>query len=335
VTHAIHGRCRSGSRWFWIAALMEYGDDAHKCDDPVCIYGGPHEYGWEDTEELALKAMTEAAARLGEEFPPGSWKGARDASAALKRINAAKRRARPPKRGISEAAPVEYLYEPWSWTDYDNYPYETQKGINEIPIAKKTAKRIYYDRTSRWDREDGVVTLGYIDRQDFETDTRCRDVCRRDIPAGLVCGPHGRDFPHCIHFGERDYRDPRHFDPRGCGEICPVDTQGMECAEHGYAWDHCPHRNTPGQCDRGFPAGAADLGGPWYRRGGTVFATREAAGDYLHRWEREQEHKRKEAGPELRRLRMAMADAHPDRGGTNEGFIAAREAYKQAMRRAS
>ena len=32
---------------------------------------------------------------------------------------------------------------------------------------------------------------------------------------------------------------------------------------------------------------------------------------------------------------MAMADAHPDRGGTNEEFIAARERYKQALKEAS
>jgi hypothetical protein len=73
----------------------------------------------------------------------------------------------------------------------------------------------------------------------------------------------------------------------------------------------------------------------WYHRGGTVYATREAAEEYLYAWEREQERKREEAGPELRRLRMAMAEAHPDRGGTNEGFIAARKAYEQALRQAS
>lgn len=44
MSYVIHGRCRSGSRWFWIAADVDY-DQAHKCDDPVCIYGGPHEYG--------------------------------------------------------------------------------------------------------------------------------------------------------------------------------------------------------------------------------------------------------------------------------------------------
>ena len=96
-----------------------------------------------------------------------------------------------------------------------------------------------------------------------------------------------------------------------------------------------PAGNTSGDCDRGLPAGAGHL--PWSHRdykGGTLYATGEAAEDYLFRWEREQERKREEAGPELRRLRMAMADAHPDRGGTNEGFIA-RKAYEQALRRAS
>jgi hypothetical protein len=29
-----------------------------------------------------------------------------------------------------------------------------------------------------------------------------------------------------------------------------------------------------------------------------------------------------------------MADAHPDRGGTSQGFIAARERYERALREA-
>jgi hypothetical protein len=31
----------------------------------------------------------------------------------------------------------------------------------------------------------------------------------------------------------------------------------------------------------------------------------------------------------------SLADAHPDRGGTNEEFMAASERYKQALRQAS
>lgn len=36
--------------------------------------------------------------------------------------------------------------------------------------------------------------------------------------------------------------------------------------------------------------------------------------------------------PSLSELRKAMADAHPDRGGTNEAFIAARQRYEAAKR---
>lgn len=36
------------------------------------------------------------------------------------------------------------------------------------------------------------------------------------------------------------------------------------------------------------------------------------------------------ARPSLAELRQAMADAHPDRGGTNEAFIAARQRYERA-----
>ncbi|WP_155054569.1 hypothetical protein [Streptomyces blattellae] len=37
--------------------------------------------------------------------------------------------------------------------------------------------------------------------------------------------------------------------------------------------------------------------------------------------------------PSLPKLRKAMADAHPDRGGTNEAFIAARRRYEHARKR--
>jgi hypothetical protein len=331
--HVWFGRCRSGKRWFWIAEGQSYRNDGRHCDDPVCQDGMTgHEYGWESTEQAALDAMHAAISRLAGK-PIGDKLIGRPthAASALKRINAARRRARPPKPGATEAAAVEYLYEPWSWSD--DYG-ETHKGINVIPIVKKTAKRVYYDNSSSWDRYEGTITLRYFSREEFETDTRCRDTCSRDIPADIVCAPHGRDFPHCVHFGEQDYRDPRHFSPRGCGETCPVDTPGFRCAAHPRAtWEHCPHGNASGHCHHGSPAGVADLGGPWYRRGGTVYASREAAEEYLYYWEREQERKR--ADPEVKRLRMAMADAHPDRGGTNDGFIAARKAYEQALRRAS
>jgi len=41
------------------------------------------------------------------------------------------------------------------------------------------------------------------------------------------------------------------------------------------------------------------------------------------------------AEPELKKLRREMAARHPDCGGTNEEFMAARERYERALRRAS
>jgi hypothetical protein len=94
-SYTAFGRCKSGKRWFWIAAEM-WAD--HKCDDPVCVYGGPHECGWEDTEELAIKAMSEAIVRLGGQ-PCSGHGNVGTAADALKRLNAAKRAARPPSKG--------------------------------------------------------------------------------------------------------------------------------------------------------------------------------------------------------------------------------------------
>jgi len=53
-----------------------------------------------------------------------------------------------------------------------------------------------------------------------------------------------------------------------------------------------------------------------------LFASKAAAEDYVF--------PPADAGPDLRELRMAMADAHPDRGGTREQFAAARERYLRA-----
>jgi len=38
---------------------------------------------------------------------------------------------------------------------------------------------------------------------------------------------------------------------------------------------------------------------------------------------------------DIKQLRRQMADAHPDRGGTNEGFMAARKRYERAIHRTS
>src|SRR5260370_35373960 len=69
----------------------------------------------------------------------------------------------------------------------------------------------------------------------------------------------------------------------------------------------------------------------WYRAGREhLYATCERAQAIIDA------HPRKPRGRrDLRELRRAMADAHPDRGGTNEEFIAARERYERALRQAS
>ena len=56
----------------------------------------------------------------------------------LKRINAAKRKARPPKPGAHDV-PVEYLYVPCARIRYRGYSTGTRRRVQEVPIVKKTA----------------------------------------------------------------------------------------------------------------------------------------------------------------------------------------------------
>jgi hypothetical protein len=322
-----YGRCRSGSRWFWAADCYDWRAGA---SEQIT------EHGWADTEDAALRDARETIQRRAGNRPGIAYVRQGVASDVLKQVNAARRKARPPS-DATDARVVEYLYEPWSWTDYDSIPYETSKGISEIPIVKKTAKRICYDNTSRWDQEDGVVTLGFIDRQEFEGDTRCRDICPVDAQV-TRCSSHRLSYPHCVHVhaftGRRKAGYEAHREH--CARQCPLDVTRAECVKHGYTFEHCPHGHSPETCFHGSPAGAARLpSSSEHLGGGTVFATREAAEADLYAHQREQERKRAEAEPELKRLRMEMADAHPDRGGTNEGFMAARQRYKEALRRAS
>ena len=196
---------------------------------------------------------------------------------ALKRISAARRKARPQKPGANNAASVEYLYVPCARIRYHGYPAETRRWVQEVPIVKKTAKWIYY-ASDTWDRSEAVVSPGRISRQEFEADTRCHDNCRRDIAAGRVCAPHGRG---------------RHGYPVG---VIPI----------------------PG--DRPGPAGRL------------FFAAREAAEADLYCGERERAEQAAQEAPLIKELRRAMADAHPDRGGTAEQFIQARRRYQTALR---
>ena len=189
-----------------------------------------------------------------------------------KRAGAAGRKARPQKPCAGDAAPVEYLYVPCVRLRHHGHPAEAHRWVQEVPIVKKTAKLIYYTSDS-WDRREAVVSPGCISREQFETDTRCRD--------------------------DRE---------------------------------HCPHREA--RCRHGYPAGVIPVPGGRKRPEPAsllFFATREAAEDDLHRGERERARQAAPRAPLIKELRRAMADAHPDRGGTTEQFIQARRRYQMAL----
>jgi hypothetical protein len=225
-------------------------------------------------------------------------------------------------------AAVEYLYVPCARIRYHRNSAETRRWVQEVPVVRKTAKLIYYASDS-WDRSEAVVSPGCISREQFETDTRCRDDCPRDIAAGLVCAPHGRGHRHCVHV----LAPGRHCDaPGGCGQDCPVGTRGVRCVRHGYTWEHCPHGE--GRCRHGYPAGVIPVPGDRHRPGPAgrlFFATREAAEEALYRGDRERAGQAVPRAPSIKELRRAMADAHPDRGGTAEQFIQARRRYQTAL----
>jgi hypothetical protein len=66
--------------------------------------------------------------------------------------------------------------------------------------------------------------------------------------------------------------------------------------------------------------------------GRLFFASREAAEAALYRGERERAERAAPHAPPIKELRRAMADAHPDRGGSAEQFIEARRRYQTALR---
>ena len=66
--------------------------------------------------------------------------------------------------------------------------------------------------------------------------------------------------------------------------------------------------------------------------GQLFFATRQAAEEYLSRQGGEPARPAAPAAPSVRQLRRAMANAHPDRGGTAEQFIQAHRRYQAALR---
>jgi hypothetical protein len=118
-----------------------------------------------------------------------------------------------------------------------------------------------------------------------------------------------------------------------CHDHCPGDiAAGPVCAPHGRGHRRRVHFLAPGR--HGYPAGVIPVPGDRPRSGPAgrlFFATREAAEADLYRGERERAEQAAREEVPIKELRRAMADAHPDRGGTAERFIQARRRYQTAL----
>ncbi len=66
--------------------------------------------------------------------------------------------------------------------------------------------------------------------------------------------------------------------------------------------------------------------GHWWEEDSRLFATLDAAEEYIGIG------RHAPKAPDLAQMKQEMADAHPDRGGTAEEFIAARDRYERAVR---
>jgi hypothetical protein len=153
------GRCRSGSRWFWVAST--FGNEKES-------------YGWTDTEELATAAAMAAVLDLRDGRPTIAGFVQGHASYKLKELNKAKRAARPPSNA-KDSNVVEYLY---------GYSHVSDDlSLYRFRITKKTAKRFYYIRGGEWIDEYGELRnsnirststddniIGYVNRQKLEAD---------------------------------------------------------------------------------------------------------------------------------------------------------------------
>ena len=170
-----------------------------------------------------------------------------------------------PKR--ADATPIGYLYVACVGIGCHGCQTGIREGVKAVPIVRKTAKLIFYASDS-WDRREAVVSPGCISREQFETDTRCRDhgddPCRHGYPPGVIPVP--------------------------------------------------GHRHGTGPAGRLF------------------FASREAAESAVDRRKGERAERGRAGASPIRELRRAMADAHPDRGGSAEQFIEARGRYEAALR---
>jgi hypothetical protein len=94
------------------------------------------------------------------------------------------------------------------------------------------------------------------------------------------------------------------------------------------------HDHGEDPCGHGYPAGVIPVPGlrPGPGPAGRLFfASREAAEAALFHGQGQRAERGRPQAPSIRELRRAMADAHPDRGGSAERFIEARRRYELAL----
>lgn len=146
----VWGRCRDARRWFWYAHII----------------GGPDAHGWAPNRDTAGRRANAAAVKLA----AGQYANIRihDEAAEIKlaAVKAAKRSDAQAESGRRSATSDEaanlYAIEP-GYYDHGGRRWVHSKVVR-LPIVKKTARRIYYLRSS----EPGEFEQGYIDRQHFE-----------------------------------------------------------------------------------------------------------------------------------------------------------------------
>jgi hypothetical protein len=141
------GRCRSGRRWFWRTVNF-----TRSCREPD-LESETAEQGFVDSEEQAWTDMLAAAVRLAEGRPASVVVTQDTASHGLKKLNKAKRAARPPP-DTEDARLVEYLYGRWG---------------GKHRILKRTKTRVYYNQIeeNNWEASH-EPRVGFIERAQLE-----------------------------------------------------------------------------------------------------------------------------------------------------------------------
>lgn len=144
------GRCRSGRRWFWIAVNVGDDKDVH---------------GWTDNKVEATVAARAAVVALADGARAVADLRHGVATYRLRKLNTERRRARP-SNGGTDTTVREYLYARGVDSDGDH-------RTIAFPITKRTAKRVYYQRTP-WRQHVDDQEIGYVDRDELEANGEVR-----------------------------------------------------------------------------------------------------------------------------------------------------------------